>query len=179
MTVQRAIPGNLAAVLRDTQTQPFNIVKIEFAGGTQYLSETLAVNFEGNDYLEGAIEVRPFRWGPDGTQSGSIALLNENNVASALVLGNVIQDVPITIYEVYKTGPSSNSDPTIVVTGVLSGSSIAPKEALVGVLTSKGGTEYVPSAFYTIEEGYNWLPPVGTIVQWNGEKYVLQGIESG
>jgi hypothetical protein len=177
--VQRTIPSNLEAVLGDQHTEPFNIVKIEFEAATQYLSESREVTFETNEYLEGAITVGKFRWGPDGTQSGTISLLNENNAASALILSNTIQDIPITIYEVYATGPSSNSDPTIVVTGVMSGSSLNPKEAVVQVLTSKGDTEFVPSAFYTIEEGYNWLPPVGTVVQWNGEKYVLQGIESG
>lgn len=177
MTVQRTIPANVQTEMVKQQTRPFFIVKIEFESATSYLSEAQAVTFESNAYLEGAIKVRSFTWTPNGTQEGSIALLNENDAATALVLNNVIQDVPISIYKVYSTGPSTNTDPVLLIKGVMNGSDIRPAYSVLGVLTSTAETEFAPRSFYTIEEGFNWLPPVGTVVQWNGEKYVLEGIE--
>ncbi len=177
MTVQRTVPANVQTEIVKQQTQPFHIVKIEFDTATSYLSETQAVTFETNVYQEGAISVRSFSWGPDGTQVGSIALLNENDAATALVLNNIVQDVPISIYKVYSTGPSTNTDPVLIVKGVMSGSNIQPSQSVLGVITSTAETEFAPRDFYTIEEGFNWLPPTGTVVQWNGEKYVLVGIE--
>ena len=176
-TVKRSIPTNVETVLDDQQTQPFHIVKMEFASATSYLSESQQVTFEGNIYSEGAIAVRSFTWGPDGTQAGAIALLNENDAATALVLNNTVQDVPVSIYKVYSTGPSTNTDPVLMVKGVMSGSNIQPSQSIIGVITSSAETEFAPREFYTIAEGFNWLPPTGTVVQWGGEKYVLSGIE--
>lgn len=178
MTVKRTLPANVLAVIDDQHTEPFHIVKIEFANATKYLSETQEVVFEGNTYVEGAIQVGSFRWGPDGTQSGAIRLLNENNAASALVLNDKVDDVVVTIYKVYSTGPATNTDPVVYVVGVLDGSALSPKEAVLKVVTSKADTEFVPNEFYTIEEGFNHLPPSGTVVQWANEKYVLQGLET-
>lgn len=174
MTVQRTVPANTQAVLTDQHTRPFFIVKIEFPGTTGYYSESQEVTFETNTYIEGAIRVGSFQWTGEGTQEGQIAFLNENDAATALVLNNQIQDTPISIYKTYSTSPTTNTDPVFMAKGVLSGSTISPKETIVGVLTSKAQTEFVPREFFTVEEGFNWLPAVGTVVTWNNEKYVLE-----
>jgi len=178
-TVKRVVDSAVLTEITSQHTVPFYIVKIEFATATSFLSETQEVTFETNVYTEGAIKVGSFRWSPDGVQAGSIKLLNENDAATALVLNNLIQDTPVSIYKVYSTGPSTNTPPLLVVTGVLSGSRITPEESTIGVLTSTADTEHAPRDFFTIEEGFNHLPPTGTVVTWAGEKYVLQGFESG
>lgn len=174
--VVRELPVVVKARILDQHTCPFYIVKLEFETSTSYLSETQQVTFESNVYQEGAIRVGSFSWEATGQQVGTIGLLNENNAATALVLNNTVQDVPISIYLVYSTGPSTTTDPILVVKGVMSGSSLGPEISIIGVLTSKAETEFAPQDFYTIEEGYNWLPPTGTVVTWAGEKYVLVGV---
>jgi len=176
VVVSRELPADVLAVVGQQNTQPFHIVKIEFSSGIQYLSEAQSVTFENNTYREGAVKVGSFVWGPDGRQFGNIGLLNENDVAAALMLSNVIQDIPISIYLVYSTGTSTNTTPVFLISGVLSGSNIGASVSSVGVLTSKAGTEFAPRDFYTVEEGFNHLPPTGTVVQWAGEKFVLQGL---
>lgn len=176
-TIQRDLPSDVQDEIVETHTKPFFIVKIEFAGGTQYLSEAQEVTHEGDDYLTGGVKVNQFRWTPEGGQSGSISLLNENNAAAALILNNAIDDVMVTIYKCYALTSTTNTTPVISSMGVLNGSRLTPMDAMLPVVTSKASTEYVPNKFYTVAEGYNWLPPEGTVVQWAGEKYVLQGID--
>jgi hypothetical protein len=79
---------------------------------------------------------------------------------------------------VYATGPASNTDPVLYSRGVLSGAVLSPVAATLQVVTSKARTEFVPNQFYTIEEGFNHLPPQGIVVQWAGEKYVLEGLDT-
>lgn len=174
-TVRRNLPGDLGTVIAEQQTTPFFIVKIEFPTGTGYYSESWEVDFEGNTYIEGAIRLEKFNWTGDSVQSGRIALLNENDAATALVLNNTIQETPITIYQVYRRAVGTYTTPLIYARGVLSGANISPKESVIGVLTSRAETQFVPTAYFTSEEGYSALPPSGTVVQWNGEKYVLEG----
>lgn len=171
-TVKRTLPGDVETEIAEQQTVPFYLVKIEFASGTGYYSESYEVTFETNVYIEGGVRIGSFSWTPDGGQRGTIALQNENDAATALVLNNVVQDVPVTIYQTYKTS-GGNTTPVIYSRGVLNGSQITPKESVLGVLTSAAATEFAPRDFFTQEEGYNWLPADGTVVQWNNEKYVL------
>jgi len=166
MTVQRTIDSSTQTEIAKQHTVPFFIVKMEFEGATSYLSEAQQVTFETFDYLEGAIKVGTFKWSPNGVQTGSIELLNEHNAAAALVLNNDVQDVPVTIYQVYSTGPTTNSTPEVYSKGVLSGSNIGPSKSVLDVLTSAAETEFAPRDFFTIEEGFNWLVPTGTVVTW-------------
>ena len=175
MTIKRTIPADVETEVVKQHTVPFFIVKMEFVAATSYMSEAQTVTFETNVYLEGAIKVGTFSWSPDGVQKGSVELLNENNAATALVLNNTVQDVPVTIYQVYSLTPTTNTTPVLYSKGVLSGSNIRPEKSVLGVLTSKAETDFAPRDFFTIEEGFNWLPPTGTVVTWADEKYVLEG----
>lgn len=176
--IERSLPSDVTDEIDNQHTLPFYIVKIEFASGDGFFSESYEVDFGGDTYIEGGIKINSFRWTAEGGQSGSVALQNENDAATALVLNNVIQDTPITIYQVYKT-PGGNTTPVIYSIGVVSGSLITPKESVLGVLTSAALTEHAPRDHYTQEDGFNWLPAVGTVVQWNNEKYVLTGRDDG
>ena len=175
MALGRTLPGNVSTEIDNQHTKPFYIVKMEFAGGTQYRSEAQQVSYGGQTYLAGNVKVGQFSHNSDAGQSGSISLLNENDYAADLGLDETVQDVPIEIYLVYSTGPSTNTDPVLYVRGYLSGATITPAETTFAVMTSRATTEFVPSKFHTIEEGFNWLPPSGLIVQWNGEKYMIEG----
>jgi len=173
MQTKRLITSELAEEIAKGHTEPFKLVRIDFDAAPQYLSEGGTVEFEGNTYVGGGVQVGTFVWTPDLTQVGTVELLNELNAATAIILNNQVLDTPVTIYETYRTD-TGFAEPTVIVKGVLDSPTITPTSSTLRVLASTSLSNIVPRRYHTVDEGFNHLPIAGSVISWGGEKFVLE-----
>ena len=171
---ERTLTSGIKSQLAIDFTRPVYLVKMLFPAGTQYLSTGPQITFQGNIYSEGQVSVGSFEWNPDGTQRGQIVLSNEANAASALILGGTINDVGIHIYKTYLIAGGGNTTPFLYVRGSMDGSAVEPSRAVVGVLSTTAQTAFIPNRYYTVDEGFRWLPIDGEKVRWGDETFILQ-----
>ena len=101
--ISRVLPADAQTEIAIDFTRPVYLVEMLFPSGTLYLSTGPQITYNSNIYQEGQVSVGSFSWNSDGTQTGEITLSNENNAASALILGNTVNDVVINIYKTYLT----------------------------------------------------------------------------
>jgi len=172
--VIRRLDSTTLTEIDTNHTKPVYLVKMMFTEGEYYVSSGKAITFEGNVYVSGQVNVGTFRWSNPGQQEGDIELFNENNSASALVLNNKVSDVPIEIYKTYVKSDDSNTTPVLLVKGVMDEPVITPYSAKINVLSSRSLTEFIPRRYYTVSEGFNFLPSDGQVINWNNERFVLE-----
>ena len=174
MVIERNLPGDVPAQLDIDYTRPVYLCELRFPAATIYLSTGPQIDFGGNTYQEGQVYVDTFRWNPDGSQAGEIILSNENNAASALILNGTVNDVEIIIYKTYLISGGGNTTPTVYVRGSMDGSEVGYDRSRIGVLSTSSQTGFIPNRYYTINEGFNWLPVEGEKITWGDEVFILQ-----
>lgn len=172
--VVRVLPASDKVEIEIDFTRPVYLVKMLFSTGTVHMSSGQQITFEGNIYIAGQVSVGTIRANASGQQSGDIVLSNENNSATALILGNSVNDVLIEIYQTYIISAGGNTHPQMYLKGSMDGARVGPSSSRVRVLSTASETGFVPSRYYTAAEGFNWLPIDGEIIIWNGEVFVLQ-----
>lgn len=172
--IRRNLPAPTVSQIAIDFTRPVYLVKMLFPAGTVYLSTGPQITFEDNVYQEGQVRVGSFAWNSDGTQQGTIVLSNENNAASALILNGTVNDVVIEIYKTYLIANGGNTTPFLYVRGSMDGSDVGYSNCSVGVLASTAQTGTVPNRYFTIQQGFNWLPVEGEKITWGDEVFILQ-----
>jgi len=172
--IERNLPAAVEAELAIDFTRPVFLVKMKFVTGEKYVSSGPQITFETNVYIEGQVSVGTFTWDADGRQTGQITLSNEANAASALILGNNVNDVIVEIYKTYLIAGGGNTAPQLWVLGSLDGGRVEPSKSVMRVLSTASETGFVPNRYYTVAEGFNWLPIDGEVVTWNGEVFQLK-----
>ena len=172
--VKRNLPADAQTEIAIDFTRPVYLVKMLVPSGTIYMSTGPQITFDGDVYNEGQLSVGNFVWSPDGSQTGQLELANENNAASALLLTGTLNDVVVEIYQTYLIAGGGNTAPQLYVRGSMDGSTIGASRSIVNVLSTTAQTASVPTRYYTIEEGFNWLPIDGEVVTWGDEVFLLQ-----
>ncbi len=172
--VERNLPAAVKTELAIDFTRPVFLVKMKFDTGEQYVSSGPQITFETNVYIEGQVSVGTFVWDADGSQSGMITLSNEANAASALILGNNVNDIGVEIFKTYMIAGGGNTAPQFYVRGSLDGSKIGASKATLRVLSTSSETGFVPNRYYTVAEGFSWLPIDGEVITWGTEVFQLR-----
>lgn len=172
--VVRALDAETQAEVAIDFTQPVYLVKMLFPAGDVYVSSGKQITFEGNIYIEGQVSVGTVRWDANGRQSGEIVLSNEDNAATALILGTSVNDIQIEIYQTYLLPGGGNTQPQTYLKGSMDGSKVGASSSTVRVLSTASETGFVPNRYYTAAEGFSWLPIDGETIVWGGEVFVLQ-----
>ena len=179
--IRTLLDGTVAAEVAKTHTRPVNLVRIDFTTSTVFLSEEgeLTHDFglgEGPvTFLDGAVTVGSFSWNTEGEQVGKLMLLNEKSSASDLALeSDTTAGSEVTIYQTYIKADGSHTIPEIMVTGVLDGCEIGADASTFTIYTSAASTEFIPALYYSSSFGFKNLPAPGTVISWNGERFVLE-----
>ena len=120
------------------------------------------------------MHVGTFTWTPDGTQKGRVKLYNENNNASALILNEGVNDIPITIWLTYLIAGGGNTTPTPYCLGAMNGGSLNATELTIDVMSTKSAAQFLPNRYYSLDQGFNHMPVDGSIITWAGQKFELQ-----
>ena len=87
----------------------------------------------------------------------------------------VFGEADIRMRDIYWSADEAGYEvPKQIISGVIGGNSLNPKEAKLTVVQDKYDTEFVPYKFYTQEQGFDYLPPAGTIIVWGAETFLLE-----
>lgn len=172
--VIRNLPGDVLPEIAIDFTRPVYLVRMFFLDGTRFLSSGPQITFNSDVYIEGQISVGTVSWDSDGAQVGQLTMSNENNAASALILGGGINDIIVEIYQTYLISGGGNTTPTFYLKGSLDGSRVEPSSVTLRILSTSSETGFVPNRYYTAAEGFNWLPIDGEIITWGNEVFTLR-----
>ena len=172
--IERPLGAGTLTELAIDFTRPVYLVQMLFPSGTIYLSSGPQITFDSNVYQEGQISVGSFEWTSDGIQRGTLTLSNENNAASALILAGTINDIEVIIYKTYLIASGGNTTPEYYLRGSMDGSEVGYDRSTVGVLSTTAQTSFIPNRYYTVAQGFNWLPVEGEKITWGDEVFILK-----
>lgn len=172
--VVRPIASDLKAELTQQHVRPVHLVAINFDGTWFYVTDELEQSYSGNTYTAAGVRMGQFAWTQEGEQTGTLFLMNENNIASALVLNTGIADRAIKIWKRYRKADGSLTTPELVVTGVGDEVDIQPDEVAVKVVTSRSRSLFAPRKYYKAANGFRYLPVPGTVITLKNERFVLE-----
>lgn len=165
--------GNLSAVASQ-HTQPVHLVRITIPGGSPvYYSEGKAISFGGNTYLEGMVKVGELAWNAEGEQTCSIEIQNTGDAAETLFFSSAFYNATVDIWLTYVDGAGTNTTPVLYITGGVEGTTLDPVVLKATVVTQKLRISFTPNK-YMKAVGFNFIPPDGSVVTWNGGSYVLE-----
>lgn len=167
-------PATLAAT-RATVTSPGYLVEIDFSTPV-YLSSRGLMVWSGQNWVPWGIGVALEFDGANSSLNGTLRLLNTDLAIGALVLGEGIAGKAIQIWSFYGDAALADDDPEPIFSGVGNGAEIDPDSGIVTIsMQQVGGTTlYCPRTYINAASGHSFVPPTGTIINWNGETFVLR-----
>ena len=107
--------------------------------------------------------------------TGSLVLGNADYSISALVLGEGVANRAVHVWKFYGESPAL-ADPVHVFSGIADDAQIDPTRGIVTIdlVQANARALFAPRFYVTPEMGFSHLPPVGTVINWNDERYVLE-----
>lgn len=171
--IKRPVDTSVQTAIANDHTRPFHIVKLELSGVTRYYSEGPQITHDANVYVEGKVAVSQLQWDSEGGQTCTIAIANDNNDAAADFLANTFDEGKVTVWQVFRTGPSTYTVPTLFVVGTCDAPELSPSVVTITVRSTHSVTVFMPNTL-VIDAGFNHLPLEGKVVFWNNTQYELR-----
>jgi hypothetical protein len=177
--MSRTVASNVQDEIVKQSVQAFHICKLEFSSadggdGPSYLSEGPEVSFGGQNYLTNSLNVGAMSWAQSGVQKAQITLVDDGlGSAIGLALRNQLADVPATLWLVYRDETGADTTPVMLVAGTLNPISITDSEVKMDILAVRVDAEFYPDQYCTKDNGFNYLPREGQVVDWGEEKFEL------
>ena len=171
----RTLASTLLDALAQPVTQPGYLVEILFATPFR-VSSRGNINWGGNSW--GAFDFKVSGLGVDGStssQSGSLTFGNDDHLMSALVLNEGVAGRTIHVWKFSGEAPE-DADPINIFSGIGDDVQGNPSQGELTInLTQEGAqTLFCPRRRITADQGFNFLPPAGTLIVWNTETYQLE-----
>lgn len=159
-----------------TYTDPGYLVEIAFSTVVR-LSSRGDVSWNGSSWLgsESGRDVGVDGLGSDGqgAQTGSLTLGNADNVVGALVLNEGVAGRAVKVWKFYE-GATAAADPAQIFSGCGDEAEIGLTEVRISLVSESLQSLDSPRTRITKANGFNHLPPAGTIINWGGQAYRLE-----
>lgn len=157
-------------------TKPFYIMDLVLT--ITYRWSTLgSVLWNGQTYTPNGLRVMEINDIPGGSKEGRFSLPNHDNAASALALGEDLNDKTCRIWKLYGDEPYAVDDAISVFDGVLDGSSSIKSNEVIFGFTSEGRLREMSPRIHIAPPLFNHLPARGTVLAWAGERFELRGVD--
>lgn len=168
----RDLTAKVEAAVSQVTTSPIYLVSLGYATIIR-LSTLGTINWNGQTWSDFGVEVKGIRYTRGGGQTASLRISNHDNAYSALILGEGIRDIPVSIYSLYGDAPHDVDDAEHVFQGVID--SVPSIGDFVDMrLVSEGvRTAWTPRIALSAFLG-NDMPVPGTRIRWNGDTLVLE-----
>jgi hypothetical protein len=156
-------------------TAPGYFVEILFAGPLRVSSRGTLV-WSGNTWTAWDVRVSGLAFdGAASAQNGTLILGNTDLSIGALILNEGIADRTINVWSFLGDAPAT-ADPVQIFAGVGDTVAIDPDRGTVTITLqqSAAGVLYCPRRYITRENGFSVLPPVGTLIPFNGETFQIE-----
>lgn len=171
----RTLASTLLDALGQPVTQPGYLIEILFATPFR-VSSRGSISWGGNSW--GAFDVRVQGLGIDGStssQTGSLTFGNDDHLMSALVLNEGVAGRPITVW-MFSGEEPEDADPVVLFSGI--GDDVAGNptqgQLTINLAQQAAQTLFCPRRRITADQGFNFLPPAGTLIVWNMETFELK-----
>ena len=148
-------------------TRPAYFIQINWTTVVR-LTTGVSTSWNGEPWVEGAVELSGLSWRVGSLQSATITLNNMAQEYGALALGEGVADVPVTIWA-YDQTATAIGDPVKVFSGV--GNKCALNDNTIVIELAPPGALKSPRLRVTSANGFNHLP-VG-VIRWGSQRYVL------
>lgn len=157
-----------------TYTDPGYLVEIAFSTVVR-LSSRADVSWNGSTWLASNVRVDGLSSDGQGAQTGVLTLGNADNVFGALVLNEGVAGRAIKVWKFYD-GATAAADPVQVFSGWGDEAEIGLTEVRISLVSESLESLSSPRNFINKANGFNHLPPAGTIINWGGQAYRLEGV---
>lgn len=170
----RTLTGTTSSGVAANVTLPGYFVEIAWSSVGRYSSRgTLTWNAQ----TWTATDFRVAGLAADSGSSNITGTLTFNNAdlnIGALILAQGVAGRSIKIWQFYGDSAPGASDPVLLFDGIGDTSTITDNgRASISMQQAGAVTLYVPRAYMTRADGFNWLPADGQLVEWNGERVRL------
>jgi len=169
----RTLPANTDTATQAAITTPIYLVRINLSTGDVRHSSRGDVTYNGYSWSGTGIRVENLTPTKGGGMSGAISIPNTDLAWSAIVLNNDIRGRDIDISMVYSETPSVG-DAVMVFSGVMDSVPVIDTRVVINIVSEGIGTAFSPRLFCA-PPLCNHMPAAGTIIEWSGERYVLEG----
>jgi len=174
--MSRELSAAFTTALSAQVTVPGYLIEIAFATPFR-LCTRATITWNGLTWSRWGAELKGFV--TDGAQSaisGSLILENTDNTLGILILAEGVAERSIKIWQIYGETPGL-IDAFFLLQGVGDGANIDINKGLVeiSIMQAGGVTLFTPRLYITRENGFQAIPANGTVIQWAGESYVLEG----
>ena len=171
----RSISGALTTAIGLDVVSPGYVVEIAFATPLRLSSRGTLV-WSGNTWTTWDMRVQGLATEAQGSASGgSLVLGNADYTISALVLGEGVANRAVSVWKFYGDTTPAAGDPVKIFAGVADDAAIDPNNGTVTLKLVQTNAQalFAPRFYITPEMGFSFLPAPGSVIDWDGERYVL------
>jgi hypothetical protein len=169
----RSLSSPTGAAVGAIVTQPAYLIQINWSTVSR-LTTGATLTWGGYSWLSESVALSGLQWGKDGLQSATLRLGNNDQRYSALALNEGVADVPIVVYA-YDQAATAAGDPVKVFEGVGGKVDLNDDTVTITLRTAKARALTCPRTRVSPANGFNHLPPRGTVIMWGTQRYVLEG----
>lgn len=172
----RTLSSNTAAGVAADVTLPRFLVKIAFSTPVYLTTNGAEITWDGKIWVPYNVQLPTATIDANTDFKGDLTFGNADNAMSAQILGEGVADRQISIWMFYGTGPAlASDDPVMLFYGVGSKASCGTDGRIIVSLAQQSGVlEMTPRQVIGPRIGANWVPPAGTIIDWDGQAYRLE-----
>lgn len=169
----RTLAGATSTELAAAVTRPGYLIEIAFST-TVRLSSRSTVDWSGQTWAAADFSVSGLAADSASTATdGTVSFGNADLSMSAYILGDGVAGRAINIWKFYGDA-APIGDPVLLFSGYGDDATIDDRgRASVSLQQAGGRSLFCPRTYITPESGFNWLPPQGQKITWNGETVVL------
>ena len=172
--VLRTVPADNQTEAEATFQTPRYFVEINLLSGSDlYLSTGKTQTWNGPTYVGNAVRVDKLQFLADGSQKGELEILNTGGEAISQVLQSNTAESSVTIWKYFETAAGFTT-PLEIFAGVFDGLTLSQESVVVGLASVSLSSLYIPNEYITHENGFTWLPKVGSIVNWEEDRYIME-----
>lgn len=166
----RALSGTTAAAVSGPITRPLLLIELSLSP-VQRWSTGGAVTWNGYAWSASGARVEDLSELPGAAIEGRISAPNADGALGALLLAQGATDLPCRIWALYGDGPYSEADAVMLFDGVVDGTECGLR-AVMSLITA-GRRRLTAPRIRCAAPLCNFMPPAGTLLVWNGDRYEL------
>jgi hypothetical protein len=173
----RTLGSGTSSAINAAVTAPRYLVEILFSSPWRITSSGNVITWNGNTWQPWDVAISGLDLdGQQVAQSGAIKVGDTDNTATALVNGQGVADRRINVWKFYGDANPAAGDPVQLFAGVGDSVDWATDGSSLTIKLEQGGamTLFSPRFYLTPANGFDDLPPPGTLISWNGEQIELQ-----
>ncbi|MFA7278906.1 MAG: hypothetical protein WC100_02315 [Sterolibacterium sp.] len=159
-----------------TVTRPGYLIQIGYSTALHY-STLGTISWNSLTWTGADVKVTGVSQDGKGAAAAGLSVGNTDGAMGAIVLSEGAADIAVSIWAVY-AGATASGDPVQVFGGVTDGAQIDLDKVVFSLSPQGNDTLYAPRMFINQLNGFNWLKPGGSIIQWGSETYTLPSIGS-